>query len=218
MKHFDRCTNGIIRVAMQYAYADKKKARWLKEERPFVINGRFKFESWLGSQFISICIQFRNIQPASTTASSSKHTWMINHFRNFSKFLWNGINIDFIFANVSLAIAAILIWYAPSSSGKRWVCPHRKVRVTELTSILQPIRNVDTIKIKLFVINVFTILTFQLITNVLKQLRTLFLKQVYHLPSQVSTSYCCDLHVERSLWLTGFQFQSLHWWTSHWSG
>ena len=34
---------------------------------------------------------------------------MINHFRNDSKVLLNGKNIDCLFANVSLAIAAILI-------------------------------------------------------------------------------------------------------------
>ena len=34
---------------------------------------------------------------------------MINHFRNDSKVLLNGINIDFLFTNVSLVIAAILI-------------------------------------------------------------------------------------------------------------
>ena len=81
---------------------------------------------------------------------------MINRLRNDSKVLLNGIKKNFIckcIAGDSRHID-LMLKVVPVIGGR---CPNRKVRVTELTSIFQPIRNVDTIKIKLYKYNIKTL-------------------------------------------------------------
>ena len=51
-----------------------KKSQVAQGRAPIFMNGRFKFKSWLGSQFISMCINIQNIRSASRAVT---HTWMI---------------------------------------------------------------------------------------------------------------------------------------------